>query len=327
MTDLVTGATGNVGNAIVAELLASGRSVRALVRSSARARTMLPADVELVEGDITDPDAVHKAVAGVSGVFHAAGLPEQWQRDTGIFERVNVGGTRNMVSAAFREDVESFVYTSTIDVFEWPRGGTFDESRIDEKPKATYYERSKQVADRLVTDAAARGLPVRFVHPAGVYGPAPVITPGVNRVLAGLATNAIPALLPGGLPAVHSTDCAILHLAAQGAPVGSRYIASERYLTLTEIAQIVHEKRPAAKVPRVMPGVLARGLAEAGELAAKLTKKPPLISRGELSFLRHEVRPDSGRARRELDWHPRPFEQGVAQTLQAMEAAGQLREG
>ncbi|MER8186149.1 NAD-dependent epimerase/dehydratase family protein [Kitasatospora sp. NPDC094015] len=325
MTALVTGATGTVGSAIVSELLAQHRPVRALVRSIPRARAVLPPEVELVDGDITDAAAVGRAMAVVQSVFHSAGLPEQWQRDTKIFDRVNAEGTRNAVEAALAAGVDSFVHTSTIDVFEWPDHGTFDESRIDATPKSTYYERSKQAADRLAVQALDRGLPVRFVHPAGVYGPAPVITPGLNRLLVDLARNKIPMLLPGGLPVVHAVDCARLHLAAESAGVGSRYIASERYLSLADLARSVHQAWPAAKVPRVMPYWFARVVSEAGEAVSKATGRPPLLARGELSFLSHRVQPDSSHARRELGWNPRPFVTGVAETLRAMEEAGQLR--
>src|SRR5262245_51337981 len=75
-TTLVTGATGLVGNAIVRELLARGRSVRALVRSRERASSVIPAGCELVGGDVTDVRSLHAAMRGCDVIYHAAGLPE-----------------------------------------------------------------------------------------------------------------------------------------------------------------------------------------------------------------------------------------------------------
>lgn len=63
---LVTGATGTVGRQVVAELLVRGHSVRALTRDAARAG--LPADVEVVQGDLTEPDSLVPALEGVTGV-------------------------------------------------------------------------------------------------------------------------------------------------------------------------------------------------------------------------------------------------------------------
>src|SRR4051794_31154018 len=146
-TVLLTGATGTVGNAIARALVARGRAVRALVRDPARARACLPAEIELVRGDVTDAASVRAAVDGCDTVYHASGLPEQWLPDDATFQRVNVDGTRHLVDAALAARVRSFVYTSTIDVFAMRPGIEFDESQIDAARKATAYERSKQDAD------------------------------------------------------------------------------------------------------------------------------------------------------------------------------------
>ncbi|MGW0732644.1 SDR family oxidoreductase [Streptomyces sp. NPDC002851] len=63
---LVTGATGTVGRQVVAELLARGHAVRALTRDTAKAD--LPAEVEVVQGDLTEPDSLPPALEGVTGL-------------------------------------------------------------------------------------------------------------------------------------------------------------------------------------------------------------------------------------------------------------------
>ncbi|MFF6876127.1 NAD(P)H-binding protein [Streptomyces sp. NPDC012474] len=63
---LVTGATGTVGRQVVAELLDRGHEVRALTRDAARAS--FPAGVEVVEGDLTEPDGLAPALEGVTGL-------------------------------------------------------------------------------------------------------------------------------------------------------------------------------------------------------------------------------------------------------------------
>jgi uncharacterized protein YbjT (DUF2867 family) len=63
---LVAGATGTVGRQVVAELLARGHAVRALTRDAARAD--LPAGVEIVQGDLTEPDSLIPALEGVTGL-------------------------------------------------------------------------------------------------------------------------------------------------------------------------------------------------------------------------------------------------------------------
>lgn len=59
---LVTGATGRIGRAVIAELLAAGMPVRALTRTPAAAG--LPANVEVVAGDFTEPESLDPALRG-----------------------------------------------------------------------------------------------------------------------------------------------------------------------------------------------------------------------------------------------------------------------
>jgi dihydroflavonol-4-reductase len=321
---LLTGATGTVGHAIARALLAEGRAVRALVRDVERARELVPDRVELVAGDVTDAASVRRAMEGCDVVYHASGLPEQWLPDPATFRHVNYEGTRHVLEAALAERVRSFLYTSTIDVFVMPHGGTFDESHLDPQPKATPYERSKQEADRLVTAALDRGLPARFLHPSGVYGPAPVTT-GVNDFIRRLARGEIPMLLPGGMPIVFAADVARGHLLAEHkAPIGSRYILSESYLTLQEMARAVQAHVPTARVPAILPRWVARTVSSAGELWAKFSGMAPLIPSGQLHFLTIEARPNAARARRELGWEPTTVADGVRVTVADLKAHGAI---
>jgi dihydroflavonol-4-reductase len=315
VTVLITGATGQVGNAIARRLAADGVEVRALVRSPERAR-VLPEGVQPVFGDVTDPPSLRAALDGSATVYHAAGIPEQWRRDAGEFARVNVEGTRNVVEAALAAGVERFVYTSTDDVLVQAPGATYDESVVNPNPGVTPYQRSKQEADRIVTAALDRGLPAVFLHPAGVYGPAPFLVKGLNDLLMQLAKRKTPALLPGGMAVAYSEDVADGHVRASAqAPVGARYLLTESYQALTDIARAVAAAEPRAKVPPVMPLAIARAVSTVGERVAQVTGRPPMIPRSVLLFLERGSRPSAARARTELGWSPTPFATGVERTL------------
>jgi dihydroflavonol-4-reductase len=322
---LILGATGQVGNAIARRLAADGVDVRALVRSPKRA-DVLPEGVEPVTGDVTDSKSLQAAFEGVGTVYHAAGIPEQWRKDVGEFERVNVDGTRNVVEAALAAGVERFVYTSTDDVLVQGPGVEFDESVINPGPGDTPYQRSKLQADKIVTLALNdRGLPAVFLHPAGVYGPAPFLVKGLNDLLLELAKRKTPMLLPGGMGVAFSEDVADGHVrAAAQAPVGARYLLAESFQPLTGIAQAVAEHEPRAKVPKVMPMPVARAVSTVGEGVARLTNKPPLIAKSVLQFLERGARPSGARARAELGWTPTPFNDGVGRTLEHFRKQGWL---
>jgi dihydroflavonol-4-reductase len=313
MTALVTGATGLVGFHIAEAVRRSGGRVRLLVRSVDRAKSLFGDDVEIVAGDITNEASVLAASRGADVVFHAAGHPEQWLQDPSAFERVNVGGTRNVVQACLQNQVPRLVYTSTIDVFEASSGQSFDETVIATEPKGTAYERSKQAADRIVTAAQTDGLDAVFLHPAAVYGPGPAQSRGANDFVKDLKLGKVPALLPGGMPLVFARDVGDAHArAAERASSGDRFILSERFVTLQELTLAANEVLGTTRVPPLLPSFLAHALSFATESLSALTRKPPLLPKGQLHFLEWGALPDARRATERLGISFTPLEVGLA---------------
>jgi nucleoside-diphosphate-sugar epimerase len=167
---LVTGATGAVGPAVVAALIASGYSVRALVRSS-HGRDALPPSVDVVTGAIDDPVCVRTAMNGIAVVHHLAGLahvvrPRPGDRER--FEQTNVGGTRVVAEAAAVEGVRRVVFYSTIAVY----GATSQPEILDESsplypvgPYATSKAKAEEVIGRVL------GSRCTVLRLAAVFGP------------------------------------------------------------------------------------------------------------------------------------------------------------
>lgn len=320
MRALVTGATGKVGHATVRALLDAGHEVRALVRDVARARSVVPSGAALVPGDATDPASLEDAAAGCAVVFNAMGLPEQWLADPGEFDRVNAVGSENVARAACRAGVQRLVHTSTIDVFHAEAGASFDESSVADYPKGTVYERSKQRAEELVLAAAGEEVELVMTNPAAVYGPGPLGSASLEKqVFEPVVRGRLPALTPGGMGLVYSEGVGRGQLlaASHGVP-GERYILCDGHLTLRELAELVKRVAGRGRVPPVLPVPLARALAAAGEGVARMVRKPPLLARGELTFLLWNAAPDASKAVRELGWERTPIEDGVRRTLAEM---------
>jgi nucleoside-diphosphate-sugar epimerase len=319
MQVLVTGATGKVGFAIASASLARGDQVRALVRDSKRAATILPAGIDLIEGDATDADSLAAAVEGCELAFNAMGMPEQWVKDEGIFDRVNALGSGALAAAAKRAGVRRFVHTSTHDVFHAETGDSFDEAMVADYPKGTAYERSKQHAEELVL-AERDGMEVVMLNPSGVYGPTPSPTPSFeNEVFEPVVRKRLPAVPPGGTGYAFVEGVAAGHLlAAEKGKDGERYILADGYADFRELAETAKRIAGRGRVPPRMPVPVAKAVANLGAGLSRLTRRPPLLPKGQLEYILWQAHPDSSKAQRELGWKTTPLDEGVRRTLDSM---------
>ena len=319
MRVLVTGATGKVGHAIALALLERGEQVRALVRDPKRAASILPAGVEPIPGDATDADSLAAAVEGCELVFNAMGMPEQWVKDEAIFDRVNAMGSGALAGAARRAGVRRFIHTSTHDVFHAEPGERFDETTVADYPKGTAYERSKQRAEELVL-AERDGMEVVILNPSGVYGPTPSPTPSFeNQVFEPVVRKRLPAVPPGGTGYAFVDGVAAGHLlAAEKGSDGERYILADGYADFRELAETAKRIAGRGRVPPTMPVPLAKGVAAVGAGISRVIRRPPLLPRGQLTYILWQARPDSSKAQRELGWETTPLDEGVRRTLDSM---------
>jgi len=112
MKALVAGATGKTGNRIVKELVAQGIPVKALVRDSAKAKELLPAEAEIVIGDVLKPETLTVALEGCTVLLSATGAAPSFD-PTGPY-KVDFEGTKNLVEAAKAKGIEQFVMVSSL---------------------------------------------------------------------------------------------------------------------------------------------------------------------------------------------------------------------
>ena len=178
---LVTGAGGFIGSHLAEELVRQGEEVRAFVRYNSRDERGLLEDlpkeiqnqVEIIPGDLKDPDGVRKAVKGCSKIFHLGALiaiPYSYVHPFD-FIQTNVVGTCHLLNACLEEGaLERFVHTSTSEVY-----GTAQYVPIDEKhplQAQSPYAASKIAADKLVESYyLSFGFPVVTLRPFNTFGP------------------------------------------------------------------------------------------------------------------------------------------------------------
>ncbi|HYW20585.1 MAG TPA: NAD(P)H-binding protein [Nodularia sp. (in: cyanobacteria)] len=112
MKAFVAGATGETGRRIVQELIARNIPVRALVRDVEKARAILPAEAELVVGDVLKPESLNAALGDSTVLLCATGAKPSFD-PTGPYQ-VDFEGTKNLVDAAKAKGIEHFVFVSSL---------------------------------------------------------------------------------------------------------------------------------------------------------------------------------------------------------------------
>ena len=326
---LVTGASGFVGSAIVQAFERAGYPVRALVRRSSPRTNLIDSACEVVEGDVRDRGAVAAALAGVRYLVHAAADYRLWAPVADDMLHVNVEGTRIVMEEALRAGVERLVYTSSVATLALRDDGSpADETRMLGVEQAIgAYKRSKVLAERVVQDLVeTSGLPAVIVNPSAPVGPRDIKPTPTGRMIVQAASGRMPAFVDTGLNLAHVDDIAAGHLAAlERGRIGERYILGGEnvllYQMLAEIAHNVGRRPPRLKLPLGLMFPLAWG----SEAMARLTGTIPFVTRDSLQMARHRMFFTHEKARRELGYSPRPYQQGLVDAIAWFRKAGYLR--
>ena len=329
MITLVTGATGYLGVDLVRVLRAQGRDVRALARSDAGAARLDGLGAEVVRGDVTVPDSLGPAVAGVSRVFHLAGVVAHRAREDDRLRSVNVDGARNTLAACRAAGVERVVFVSSVaavgpaatpahprDEGAWMIDG--DDGRPDFR-----YARSKAAGEQLALEAAADGLDVVVANPGFAIGPGDVHRVSswpVEEYLRGRLRFTI----DGGLSYVDTRDIATgLLLTEERGRTGERYILTNDEGNLSHRDFFARVGSVTGKPRRQLhlPKDLARPLLRAGT-ALRL---PLPLDTDELASSSRWWFYTAAKARRELGFETRPVDDTIRDTANWLLADGYHR--
>lgn len=283
-------------------------------------------DVEIVRGDVRDPDSLDRAFAGADTVYHLASIISLVPGRPKILEEVNVQGAHNVARACLRCGVRRLVHTSSIHAFtEPPQGTAIDETMPhDTLSMRMEYSRTKARGTLAVLEVIQReGLDGVLVFPTGILGPNDYKPSEMGRMILDFAKGRIPVSVAGGYDFVDVRDVAQgLILAAKKGSTGEKYILSGEWISVTDLLKIVAQAtgRPAPRFR--IPVFLARAVGRIMTLYGTVTKQMPVVNTNSLDTLSGNSLICGEKARRDLGFAPRPLVQSVKDTVDWFKSAG-----
>jgi len=298
----VTGGTGFIGANLVRLLVQEGYQVRALVRPSSCLDNLRDLDVELVKGDLNHPE-VWQQMEGCQVLFHVAAHYSLLQGDREQLYHHNVLGTRNILAAARKANIERTVYTSSVAAIGvGVPGEIVDETHQSKLEELVgHYKKSKFLAEQEAMQAVQAGQDVVIVNPSSPIGPLDIKPTPTGDIILRFLRRQMPFYLDTGLNFIDVRDVARGHLLAlEKGRKGDRYILGHENLTLKQLldrlAQLTGLKAPQSSVPAWLPLSVAwideRILAPLG--------KPPSVPLDGVRMAHQPMYYDASKAVREL---------------------------
>lgn len=263
MKAVITGGQGFLGSHLVAHLLEQGFDVRVMASPWGKldnlARVAEHPKLEVVRGDITDPESLTGAFADAQLVYHFAARVLDWGR-WAWFEKTNVEGTRNVLAAAEAAGVDRFVQVSSVAVHPYVGFREADPRTQATGGKLVNYAKSKLLAEELV---GASPLDTVIVRPGlWPYGPH---DPNFHKFVGPLRKGGFP-LVAGGksvINTVFAENLSIgLRLAGTVPAAANRvyHVADEGAPTWKEVLEHVCDELGAPRPKMSLPGWLSQGV-------------------------------------------------------------------
>jgi nucleoside-diphosphate-sugar epimerase len=309
MDILITGGNGLLGRHLIPALESSGHRARVLVLPSEDASFLEQRGVAVVRGDITEPQTLTEAFAGVEAVMHLAGMMGVW-RPIEDYHAVNVKGTENVCRAALEAGIRRLVHVSSWTVYGMALGTPAREDFLL-KPFAEPYAITKAAGDALVQRMIVEDhLPAVIVRPGTFFGPGDRLhfERMADRVSAGRAV--IVGKGDNALPFVYVTDVVqgLLRALDREAAIGQAYnITSDQPLTQQEFLRAIAAELGVAP-PRIhIPYRALDGAGYVAERAGALTRsrRQPILTCLGVKVFGNDNRHSIEKARRELGYEPR----------------------
>jgi dihydroflavonol-4-reductase len=305
----VTGASGHIGNCLVQELRKLGAGIKVLVYNSSAVPDAT--DVEIIRGNLLEPESLMNLCQGTEVVFHLAAQIAIDNRSSRNVYETNVTGTKNILMAAKQSGVRKFIHFSSIHAFQIESPGQLlDENNSLVESDKTIYEFTKAEGEREVIKAVKEGLNAVILNPTAVIGPFDYKSSLLGQALIKIYQSKLPFLVSGGYNWVDVRDVvsASIHAIESGRK-GEKYILSGVFCSLKELSAMI-SSISGCRIPVIVPVPLARLACPFFMFFSSVANKQPLYTYQSLDILVNSpVNISNAKARKELGYKPRPLEQ------------------
>ena len=326
MLAFVTGATGFLGSHVARVLADQGANLRLLIRSTSNLKNLEGLKAETATGDLRDAASLEKAMAGCDAVFHVAADYRLWLRDPAEMYRSNVAGTRAILEAARKNNVQRVVYTSSVATVGFTSNGqpADEDSPVSIADMIGHYKRSKFMAEQLALEAGRGGMHVVTVNPTTPIGEQDVKPTPTGRIVVDFLKRKFPAYVETGLNLVDVRECARGHARAfEKGRSGERYILGGENLTLKQIldklGKITGLPSPRMKLPYVF--AFAAGVIDEA-ITGGVLKREPRATVDTVRMGKKKMFATSAKAERELGWRIVPVDDALQRAVQWFQANG-----
>jgi dihydroflavonol-4-reductase len=289
--------------------------------------------VEIVSGNLLDKDSLSDffdlPANTEAVVLHIASfvtvIPDWNQK---VYD-VNVSGTRNIIDKCLEHKVKKLVYVSSTGAIpELPHGQTIAKpDALNPNLVRGCYSKTKAEATNLVFDAVRnKGLDASVVYPSGICGPNDFAYGFFARFIMDYVQGKMPVGVAGSFNSVDVRDLADAVIAcAEKGRKGEAYILSNDFVTIADIFRIIHTHSRATEVKTILPLGVAAFLAFFSDIAAKLTGKPAQLTGFSIYNLARNNNFSCEKAKRELGYKTRPFEETIADMVKWLVAEGKIQ--